>query len=110
MAISGLAYNAIEFGPVPQRWDRVYSAFDEVEEQIRLVQGQECMSMKAGAAADTSFFSEPEIEIINEVCEKMKGLSSREISQLSHKEGAWKEHVGKPGAIPFSEAFKLVGI
>ena len=24
MAISGLAYNAIDFGPVPQRWDRVY--------------------------------------------------------------------------------------
>ena len=38
MAISGLAYNAIEFGPVPQRWDRVYSTFDEVEEQLRLVQ------------------------------------------------------------------------
>lgn len=31
MAISGLAYNALEFGPVPQRWDRVYSAFDEVD-------------------------------------------------------------------------------
>ena len=39
MAISGLAYQALEFGPVPQRWDRVYSAFDEVEEQLRLVQG-----------------------------------------------------------------------
>lgn len=41
MAISGLAYQAIEFGPVPQRWGRVYSAFDEVQEQLRLVQGQE---------------------------------------------------------------------
>ena len=49
MAISGLAYQALEFGPVPQRWDRVYSAFDEVEEQLRLVQGQECLSLKAGA-------------------------------------------------------------
>lgn len=41
MAISGLAYNAIDFGPVPQRWDRVYSAFDEVEQQTQLVHDQE---------------------------------------------------------------------
>ena len=36
MAISGLAYNAIEFGPVPQRWDRVYSAFDEIVPEPRM--------------------------------------------------------------------------
>ena len=110
MAISGLAYQAIEFGPVPQRWDRVYSAFDEVQEQLRLVQGQECMSLMAGGEADMSGFSEAEMAVINEVCGKLRDMTSRAVSKLSHEETAWKEHVGKAETIPFSEAFKLVGM
>ena len=110
MAISGLAYNAIEFGPVPQRWDRVYSAFDEVEEQLRLVQGQECMSLKAGAEADMSGFSPEEMAVIDEVCLRLKDMTSRAVSKLSHEEKAWKEHVDKPETIPYSEAFSLVGV
>ncbi|MBO4670997.1 MAG: DUF4065 domain-containing protein [Bacteroidales bacterium] len=110
MAISGLAYQAIEFGPVPQRWDRVYSAFDEVQEQLRMVQGQECMSLVAGGDADMSAFSEEEMAVINEVCGKLKDMTSRAVSKLSHEETAWKEHVGKSDTIPFSEAFKLAGI
>lgn len=110
MAISGLAYNAIEFGPVPQRWDRVYSAFDEVEEQLRLVQGQECLSLKAGAEADMSGFSPEEMAVIDEVCLRLKDMTSRAVSKLSHEEKAWKEHVDKPETIPYSEAFSLVGV
>ena len=110
MAISGLAYQAIEFGPVPQRWDRVYSAFDEVQEQLRLVQGQECMSLLAGGEADMSAFTEAEMAVIDEVCGKLRDMTSRAVSKLSHEETAWKEHVGKPETIPFSEAFKLVGV
>ena len=110
MAISGLAYQAIEFGPVPQRWDRVYSAFDEVQEQLRLGQGQECMSLLAGGEADMSAFTEAEMAVIDEVCGRLKDMTSRAVSKLSHEETAWKEHVGKPETIPFSEAFKLVGV
>ena len=110
MAISGLAYQAIEFGPVPQRWDRVYSAFDEVVEQLRLVNGQECMSLKAGADADMCGFSEGEMAVIDEVCGKLKDLASRAVSKLSHGESAWKGHVGKAETIPYSEAFSLVGV
>ena len=109
-AISGLAYQAMEFGPVPQRWDRVYSAFDEVEREIRLVQGQECLSLLSGDKADTSFFSAAELALIDQVCLKMKAMSSRAASRMSHDEPAWKNHVGKPETIPFSDAFSLVGV
>ena len=110
MAISGLAYQAIEFGPVPQRWDRVYSAFDEVQEQLRLVQGQECMSLLAGCEADMSGFSEAEMAVIDEVCGKMKKMTSRAATKMSHDEPVWNDHVGKAETIPFSEAFSLVGM
>lgn len=107
IAISGLAYQSLEFGPAPQRWDRVYSAFDEVQEQLRLVQGQECMSLKAYATADMSKFTAEEMTVIDEVCGKLKDMTSREVSRLSHEEPAWKGYVGKPGTIPFCEAFTL---
>ena len=108
LAISGLAYNALEFGPVPQRWDRVYCAFDEIEEQLKVVQGQECLCLKTDFEADMSEFSEDEIKVIDEVCSKVKDMTSRAISDMSHKETAWKDYVGKPETIPFNKAFSLV--
>ena len=110
MAISGLAYNAIDFGPVPQRWDRVYSAFDEVEQKTQLVHDQECVALTATAAADMGGFTTEEKAIIDEVCEKMKGLSAHDISDLSHREPAWKNHLHQAETIPYSEAFSLVGM
>ena len=110
IAISGLAYQAIEFGPVPQRWDRVYSAFDEVEQRLKLVQGQECVSLNSYVEADMSGFSAEELAIIDEVCGKMKNMTSRAVSKMSHEEPAWKEHLGKPETIPFIEAFSLVSM
>ena len=109
MSISGLAYNAIEFGPVPQRWDRVYSAFDEVVPEPRLVRDQESTALTASTEADMSCFTEQERAIIDTVCAKMKGLSAHD-SELSHKEPAWQKHLQKEGTIPFEEAFSLVEV
>lgn len=110
IAISGLTYNALEFGPAPQRWDRVYSAFDEVEERLRLVQGQECLVLQSGGEADMSSFSTDEMAVIDEVCGKMKNMTSRAVSKMSHEEPAWKDHINKQETIPFIEAFSLVGM
>ena len=107
MAISGLAYNAIDFGPVPQRWDRVYSTFDEVVPQSKLVVDQECVELTAASEADMSCFTDQELELIDMVCAKMKTLSAHDISKLSHSEPAWKNYLHKSETIPFSEAFTL---
>ena len=110
MAISGLAYNAIDFGPVPQRWDRVFSAFDEVEPQPRSVFGQESIALTTGKEADTSCFSDKELAIIDTVCAKMKDLSAHDISALSHAEPAWRNHLHQIETIPYAEAFSLVAM
>ena len=110
MAISGLAYNAIDFGPVPQRWDRVYSAFDEVVPQPRLVYKQESIVLTADAPADMSCFTDQELSLINIVCEKTKDLSAHDISILSHNEPSWQNHVHQGETIPYLEAFTLVGV
>lgn len=110
MAISGLAYNSIEFGPVPQRWDRVFSAFDEVVPQSKLVVDQECVELTAASEADMSSFTVQELDVIDIVCAKMKTLSSHDISQLSHSEPAWKNHLHQSDTIPFTEAFTLKAV
>ena len=110
MAISGLAYNAIDFGPVPQRWDRVYSAFDEIVPLGKLVREQECIALTATAEADMSCFTERERAVIDSVCEKMKRLSAHDISELSHNELAWQRHLHQVETIPYEEAFSLVNV
>ncbi|MBQ8704184.1 MAG: DUF4065 domain-containing protein [Bacteroidales bacterium] len=110
MAISGLAYQALDFGPVPLRWDRVYSAFDEVEQQPRLVRDQEGIALTSSNTSDLSQFSQQEIAIINTVCNKLKNITAHDISEMSHNEPAWKNHLHQPDPIPFSEAFSLVAL
>ena len=55
-------------------------------------------------------FTTEEKAIIDGVCEKMKGLSAHDISELSHHEPAWKNHLHQPETIPYSEAFSLVEV
>lgn len=110
MAISGLAYNAIEFGPVPLRWDRVYSAFDEIVPESRLVHEQESTALTASAEADMTSFTDQERAIIDTVCTKMKGLSAHDISELSHNEPAWQRYLHQEETIPYEEAFSLVEV
>ena len=110
MAISGLAYNAIDFGPVPQRWDRVYSAFDEIVPQPKLVRDQESTALTASVEPDMVCFTEQERAIIDTVCAKMKNLSAHDISALSHNEPAWQRHLHQTETIPYDEAFSLGAI
>ena len=110
MAISGLAYNSIDFGPVPQRWDRVYSAFDEVVPQPKLVREQESIELTAATEADMSAFTQQELAVIDIVCARMKTLSAHDISILSHSEPAWKNHLHQSETIPFAEAFTLKAV
>lgn len=110
MAISGLAYKAIDFGPVPQRWDRVYSSFDEVDLVPCIVHEQESVALTARAVADMSAFTETERTIIDAVCTRLGTLTAHDISQLSHKEPAWERHLQQQETIPYTEAFSLTAI
>ena len=110
MAISGLAYNAIAFGPVPQRWDRVYSAFDEIVPQPKLVREQESTALTASSEADMTCFTDQERGIIDTVCARMKEMSLYDISELSHKELALQQYLHQVETIPFFEAFCLEAV
>ena len=110
MAISGLSYKAIDFGPVPVRWDVIYSEFDEIHQELRSVGDFVGSVLTSTDKADLSLFTESEIKVMDYVLAKFNNTSSRDLSQLSHKESAWTNHHDRHEIIPFSEAFQLKAV
>lgn len=110
MAISGLSYKAIDFGPVPERWDVVYSEFDEIHQELRSVGDFVGSILTSTTKADFTLFSETEKNVIEKVCSRFNGLSSRDLLKLSHEERAWIDHHNKHESIPFAEAFDLKAV
>lgn len=110
MAISSLSYKAIEFGPVPHRYERVYSEFDDVEQRPQMIHDYEGTILVANANADLSLFDEKERQIIDMVCDFFKGYTARRMSEISHREPLWMNHKDVCEQIPFTEAFSLVAL
>jgi len=110
MAMTGLSYRAIDFGPVPDRWDRVYSEFAEVKQELRQAGDFVGSVLVASQEADVSAFADDEIRVLNAVCSSFGDKTSREISHMSHEEKAWIDHHVNHERIPFFEAFSIKAI
>ena len=108
MAMTGLTYRAIDFGPVPERWDKVYSQFDEIQQELQHIGEYEGTILRSTSKIEDDVLTNEELNIINIVCNKFGSFSSREISKISHEESAWKNHHQKLERIPFIEAFNLI--
>lgn len=107
MAISGLTYRAIDYGPVAERYQRAFSEFDSIQQQPRSIGNHEGDILTTNATANNDMFSPDERTIINQVCNKFKHITASNISDLSHCENAWKKHVSRKERIPYEEAFSL---
>ena len=105
--MSGLAYKAIQFGPVPLRWDRVYSLIDEITTEIVELPYEHGSKLCSKFVPDESNFSKDERYILEKVVDKFKDVSASEISKLSHNEEAWKNNLNNDQIINYNEAFTL---
>lgn len=110
MAMTGLSYRAIDFGPVPERWDRVYSEFPEVRQELRQVGDFVGSVLIASEESDYSMFTEAELKVLDSICTHFGKMSSREISRISHDEDAWLNHHDKREHIPFDDAYMIKAI
>lgn len=110
-SMTGLSYNAKQYGPVPQNWDRVYSLIDGVTQEIvGFPSGGYGTLLKTDQTADLSDFSEEEKKVMNMVSEKFSLLKASELVELSHKEDAWIDAVNTTNLIDFNKAFSLKGL
>lgn len=109
-AITGLSYKAIEYGPVPERWDRVYSQFDEILQEPRSYGEKEGIVLVSHGQYNTGVLSTDEVEILNEVCSKFFKKTSSDLTNISHEEAGWRECVEGYQSISFDYAFSLKAI
>ena len=109
-AITGLAYKAIELGPVPERWDRVYSEFSEIRQELRQTGDFVGSVLTSNVKADKTLFTDGEIAVLDAVCSQLGAYSSRELSKISHNEKAWTDNYNTQGRIPFEAAFSLKAV
>ena len=106
--MSGLAYKAIKYGPVPVRWDRIYSFYNDIDQEIvRFEHGMEGTRLVAQKAPDMTDFSSEEKQVLEIVFNRFKLNSSSEISETSHAEEAWLKYVESNSLIDYSMAFDL---
>lgn len=106
--MSGLAYRAIQYGPVPSQWDIVYGSMDDIySEIVPFPQGNSGTKLCSEMHPDLSNFSEGEIEILEAVLKKFKATSANDISEESHKEDAWIAYNGTKDFINYNKAFSL---
>lgn len=108
VAMTGLAYRAIQYGPVPYHWNTVYEAIDEIgAEIVSFPNGMSGESLESETPPDMTVFSDAEAIILDKVFRRFEKCHANEISEISHQEDAWKGYVGKPGWIGFDAAFSL---
>ncbi len=109
VAMSGLAYKAIQYGPVPNRYDIIYGLVDDVRSEIiAFPSGYSGTKLYSEIKPDLTALSQEEINIMDTVISKLKPLSANEVSEISHKERAWKEFFGVNSYIDFNTAFDLI--
>ena len=110
MSITGLTYRALNYGPVPERWDRIYSQFDEIVPVPQVIGAREGTELQSTVKADRALLSHAELEILSKVCSRFATMSSSEISRISHEEDAWLRCNEAHEIIPFEFAFGLKGM
>ncbi len=109
--MTGLCYRAIDFGPVPVHWDRIYSCFDEIQQEIvRFSNGKEGTRLTSTLSPDLSEFTEQECELLSAVHHRFRKMTSTQISEESHKEEAWRQFIGTSGYIDYQLAFSLMAV
>jgi uncharacterized phage-associated protein len=109
--MSGLAYKAIQRGPVPIRWDRIYSFYDDIQQEIvHFESGAEGTKLTSTLSPDLSEFSDEELEILETIYQRFKTENATKLSGISHNEDAWQKYVDSGQMINFDMAFTLKAI
>ena len=114
-SVSGMAYRAIQLGPVPSEYDKLYvkliddKLFDV--EFVSFENGYVGEALKNKIDFNEELFTQGELNVLKEVTEKFASKTSTEIVDLSHKEKGWLENKISHNIISYQKyAFDLNAI
>jgi len=112
-SISGVRYQAINMGPVPNNFQSIFEYLANKNE-INIIYTQfpqgytgEQFKARKDRAFNADLFSETEIKTLEKISTVFKSISANEIVELSHLEEAWKKNKKNKGAISYEYAFDL---
>jgi len=95
VSISGSPYLAFPYGPVPRHCPRIETDLvecgDLIAEEIFFSDEVSGTAFKANRSPDLTLFTEEELATLHEVASRLGQRTSKELSELSHQELAWKD-------------------
>lgn len=110
-AMTGLTFKVIQYGPVPNRWDKVYALLDDIYQiEVEGKNGNIGNKLVSDISCDLSSFTNEQMEVLEKVYTTFKNDSSVSISQKSHDELAWIDNNELHSFIDFKYAFFLKNI
>lgn len=90
VSISGVSYAHLPYGPAPDQYQSFIGAL-EAESSIEIEEVDIGERLVCRTEPDYSVLPETAIPVLKAVYEFFKNSSSRQVSELSHKEPGWKE-------------------
>jgi len=115
-SISGVRYNAIDMGPVPNNFQSIFEYLannDEIDVfYTQFDQGYtgEQFVPRKDRPFNSGWFSESELQVLSKVTAAFKSTSTTEMIELSHLEEAWKKNEKNKQTISYEYAFDLTQI
>lgn len=110
-AITGLSFKAIQHGPVPNRWSKVYSLMEDIDQVlVESKNGNTGNKLISEMSCDLSCFNQEQLDILNKVYRTFKRFTPASISDKSHEEIGWIDNISSRSFIDFKYAFELKAI
>ncbi len=110
-SITGLEYRAIQFGPVPAQFQKMYVDLSQrgqisIEEQY-FGNGAYGDEIRASSSFDKALFSDTELKVLEFVARQYGQLGTDDIVNLSHQEAGWYDNAEQKALINYRYAFEL---
>jgi len=112
-SISGVRYNAIDMGPVPNNFQSIFEFLGNTNEidiqYVKFPKGYIGEQFKAREERpfNADIFSDIELSVLEKVANVFNSSSTNEIIELSHLEAAWKKNEKHKNVISYNYAFDL---
>lgn len=107
-AISGISYRAIQFGPVPSQYQKMYIKLCDdgklTVEQIEVGNGNYGELISSKDTFNQTSFTESESKTLRDVCDIYGKMQTTELVNASHLEKGWLDNEGSKSYISFQES------
>lgn len=108
-SISGMTYQAITRGPVPERYDGLFGNVSDIVERVDEFYANDVSGERLTTKQefDVSLFSDEELKTMERVGARFKNTPTKDIVLISHDEPSWVENEATHNLISYQYAFEL---